>query len=155
MQRHCADVSSPYKRKCWTNSGGPLTNSLLWDKYQVPTQSFFIFIRPAPCRHIPVPILPLSVQMWRRQGAYLYMDCTTRESLGTGFLQFIEPGLFKLTKKTSAIVWEFETFRMILVLSPLCYGFSIPSRKIVKLICISQFRIFIVISVSFNPLWYW
>ncbi len=30
MQRHCADVNSPYKRKCWTNSGGPLTNSLLW-----------------------------------------------------------------------------------------------------------------------------
>ncbi len=30
MQRHCADVSSPYKRKCWTNSGGPITNSLLW-----------------------------------------------------------------------------------------------------------------------------
>ncbi len=27
MQRHCADVNSPYKRKCWTNSGGPLTNS--------------------------------------------------------------------------------------------------------------------------------
>jgi hypothetical protein len=31
MQRHCADVNSPYKRKCWTNSGGPLTNSLLWE----------------------------------------------------------------------------------------------------------------------------
>ncbi len=30
MQRHCADVNSPYIRKCWTNSGGPLTNSLLW-----------------------------------------------------------------------------------------------------------------------------
>jgi hypothetical protein len=30
MQRHCADVNSPYKRKCWTNSRDPLTNSLLW-----------------------------------------------------------------------------------------------------------------------------
>jgi hypothetical protein len=29
-QRSCADVNSPYKRKCWTNSGGPLVNSLLW-----------------------------------------------------------------------------------------------------------------------------
>ncbi len=29
MQRSCADVNSPYKRKCWTNSGGPLVNSLL------------------------------------------------------------------------------------------------------------------------------
>jgi hypothetical protein len=24
MQRSCADVNSPYRRKCWTNSGGPL-----------------------------------------------------------------------------------------------------------------------------------
>jgi len=32
MQRHCGDVNSPYKRKCWTNSGGPLTNSLLWGR---------------------------------------------------------------------------------------------------------------------------
>jgi hypothetical protein len=30
MQRSCADVSPPYKRKCWTNSGGPVVNSLLW-----------------------------------------------------------------------------------------------------------------------------
>jgi hypothetical protein len=30
MQRSCADVNSPYKRKCWTNSGGLLVNSLLW-----------------------------------------------------------------------------------------------------------------------------
>ncbi len=30
MQHPCADVSSPYKRKCWTNSGGPLVNSVLW-----------------------------------------------------------------------------------------------------------------------------
>ena len=30
MQRSCSDVNSPYKRKCWTNSGGPLVNSLLW-----------------------------------------------------------------------------------------------------------------------------
>ncbi len=30
MQRSCADGNSPYKRKCWTNSGGPLVNSLLW-----------------------------------------------------------------------------------------------------------------------------
>ncbi len=30
MQRSWADVSSPYKRKCWTNLGGPLVNSLLW-----------------------------------------------------------------------------------------------------------------------------
>jgi hypothetical protein len=29
MQSSCADVNSPYKRKCWTNSGGPLVNSLL------------------------------------------------------------------------------------------------------------------------------
>ncbi len=28
MQRPCADVNSPYKRKCWTNSGGPLINFL-------------------------------------------------------------------------------------------------------------------------------
>jgi hypothetical protein len=26
MQRSCADVNSLYKRKCWTNSGGPLVN---------------------------------------------------------------------------------------------------------------------------------
>ncbi len=26
-----ADVNSPYKRTCWTNSGCPLVNSLLWD----------------------------------------------------------------------------------------------------------------------------
>ncbi len=34
MQRTCADVKSPYKQKCWTNSGGPLVNSFLW--YQDP-----------------------------------------------------------------------------------------------------------------------
>ncbi len=28
MQRSGADVNSPYKRKCWTNSGGPLVNTL-------------------------------------------------------------------------------------------------------------------------------
>ncbi len=31
MQCSCADVNFLYKRKCWTNSGGPLVNSLLWD----------------------------------------------------------------------------------------------------------------------------
>jgi hypothetical protein len=28
MQRSCADVNSPYQRKCWINAGGPLVNSL-------------------------------------------------------------------------------------------------------------------------------
>ncbi len=28
----------------------------------------------------------LSLEVWRRQGAYLYMDCTARESLVTNFL---------------------------------------------------------------------
>jgi hypothetical protein len=32
MQRCCADVISPYKPKCWTNSGGPLVNSVLWGR---------------------------------------------------------------------------------------------------------------------------
>ncbi len=31
LGRSCGDVNSPYKRKCWTNSGGPLVNSLLWN----------------------------------------------------------------------------------------------------------------------------
>jgi hypothetical protein len=31
MQRSCADVNFPYKWKCWTNSGGPLVNSLVWE----------------------------------------------------------------------------------------------------------------------------
>ncbi len=31
MQRSCADATSPFKGKCWTNSGGPLVNSLLWE----------------------------------------------------------------------------------------------------------------------------
>jgi hypothetical protein len=35
MQCSCADVNSPYKRKCWTNSGGPLINSLLWDPHPI------------------------------------------------------------------------------------------------------------------------
>ncbi len=30
MQRSCAYVNSPYKRKCWLNSGCPLVDSLLW-----------------------------------------------------------------------------------------------------------------------------
>ncbi len=30
MHCSCAEVNSLYKRKCWTNSGGPLVNSLLW-----------------------------------------------------------------------------------------------------------------------------
>ncbi len=33
MQCSCADVNSLYKRKCWTNSGGPLVNSLLWGSF--------------------------------------------------------------------------------------------------------------------------
>ncbi len=34
MQRSCADVNSPYKRKYWTDSGFPLVNSLvLWDPH--------------------------------------------------------------------------------------------------------------------------
>ncbi len=37
MQRPCADVNSPYKRKCWTNSGGPLVNSVLWGIYPLVT----------------------------------------------------------------------------------------------------------------------
>jgi hypothetical protein len=31
MQRSCADVNSPYKRKCWIN----LVNALLWDHIQI------------------------------------------------------------------------------------------------------------------------
>jgi hypothetical protein len=31
MKRSCVDVYSPFKRKWWTNSGGPLVNSELWD----------------------------------------------------------------------------------------------------------------------------
>ncbi len=34
MQRSCSVVNSPYKRKCWTNSGGPLVNSLLWGPHK-------------------------------------------------------------------------------------------------------------------------
>jgi hypothetical protein len=34
MQRSCADVNYPYKRKCWTYSGGPLVNSVLWGRDQ-------------------------------------------------------------------------------------------------------------------------
>ncbi len=30
MHRSCADVNSPYKKKCWTNLRGPFINSLLW-----------------------------------------------------------------------------------------------------------------------------
>jgi hypothetical protein len=32
-QRSCADVNSPYKRKCWKNSVVPLVNSLLWGRF--------------------------------------------------------------------------------------------------------------------------
>jgi hypothetical protein len=42
MQRSCADVNSTYKRKCWTNSGGPLVNSLLWVPYPFPSWSVVI-----------------------------------------------------------------------------------------------------------------
>ncbi len=35
MQRSCADVNSPYQQKCWTNSGGPLVNSLLWGSIMI------------------------------------------------------------------------------------------------------------------------
>ncbi len=43
MQRSCADVNSLCKRKCWTNSGGPLVNSLVWAtvslrKFRTPLQ---------------------------------------------------------------------------------------------------------------------
>ncbi len=39
MQRSCADMNSPYKRKCWTNSGGPLVNSFtLWSTTSSPVQ---------------------------------------------------------------------------------------------------------------------
>ncbi len=33
----------------------------------------------------------LTVQMWRRQWAYLYMDCTARESLDTNFSVACDP----------------------------------------------------------------
>jgi len=41
VQRSCADMNSPYKRKCWTNSGGPLVNSLLCiaDEWQLTYRS--------------------------------------------------------------------------------------------------------------------
>ncbi len=74
----------------------------------------------------------LWVQMRRRQGAYRYIDCTARDSLGTNFLEacapskqtppfltlspgidflkFKEPGPFKLTYKISAIICEVTQF---------------------------------------------
>ncbi len=49
-QRSCADVNSPYKGKCWTNSGNPLVNSLLWGEECRRAQLISESYRPS--RHI-------------------------------------------------------------------------------------------------------
>ncbi len=41
-QRSCANVKSPNKRKCWTNSVGPLYQSLLWEQ----SPNFYFFKEP-------------------------------------------------------------------------------------------------------------
>ncbi len=43
-QRSCADVNSPYKRKCWTKSGGPLVTLLHYSEGRH-RQSFFLPVR--------------------------------------------------------------------------------------------------------------
>ncbi len=55
MQRSCADVNSPYKRKCWTNSGGPLVNSLLWGLHARWTAWVFSLQKALPRNFLPVP----------------------------------------------------------------------------------------------------
>jgi hypothetical protein len=49
MQRSCADANSTYRQKCWTNSGGPLVNSVLWGRpviWMRGTSNLFCF---SPC----------------------------------------------------------------------------------------------------------
>jgi hypothetical protein len=65
MQRHCADVNSPYKRKCWTNSGGPLTNSLLWGYGAVK-------YREVGCSTFKIPQAALAAWAELIQGPFLY-----------------------------------------------------------------------------------
>ncbi len=57
-QRSSANVNSPYKRKCWTNSMGPLVNSLLW----------------ADCSVAHSPVLLVLVTFWDAlASAFLYV----------------------------------------------------------------------------------
>ncbi len=58
MQRPCADVNSPCKRKCWTNSGGPLVNSLLWaSTLPPPPPSTLQLAEPEMCTFPTSPLL--------------------------------------------------------------------------------------------------
>ncbi len=46
-----ADVNSPYKRKCWTNSGGPLVHSVFWGRNPSAKPEIYLFLYP-PCTHL-------------------------------------------------------------------------------------------------------
>ena len=50
-------MNSPYKRKCWTNSGGPLVNSVLWDYIPEGKRGVFYFFK----RFLPAFAAPTAV----------------------------------------------------------------------------------------------
>ncbi len=58
MQRSCADVNSTYKRKFWTNSGGPLVKLLKiqteYLKRRTATENSLGRNPSAPLRHIGI-----------------------------------------------------------------------------------------------------
>ncbi len=57
MQRSCADMNSPYKRKCWANSGGPLVNSLLWGDSTPPIcKPFSLYGCISACLNLQIPV---------------------------------------------------------------------------------------------------
>ncbi len=69
MQGSCVDVNSPFKRKCWNNSGGPLVNLLLRDLTPYLTHS----MTTAKNVHIPHPCFLKLVNTMAKM-LYIYMS---------------------------------------------------------------------------------
>ncbi len=68
MQRSCADVNSPYKRKCWTNSGGLLVYLVYYtkNKNNILYSGWSTLLSPPPPLHSS-PLPPtLSDDYWHR-----------------------------------------------------------------------------------------
>ncbi len=96
MQRSCADMNSPHKQKCWTNSGGPLINSqysevsplLFWGKHNRLRE-----------RGWGVPILTRGQTLWYSR----YILCATG-------LHYIAINKYVHTKFLSVLEIKFFSF---------------------------------------------
>ncbi len=129
---------SPYKRKCWTISGGPLVTSLLWGQNSPPSFPYLISTLPPPCTASPSLFSTHSLSFYHLLPIKHHLPSSSLSSL-SAFLFFAAPSLF-------STLFLFEGHLPASALSPLSaslFPFSIllPSASSSPFSTRSTFRI--------------